>query len=157
MGNYGILKKVMLIMMGWAMISKERVRHMTKLAVFEEREGKEYRKMTQYFRRDYVGLEMLKSFLAGTVLFLAVLGVWAVCEMDFLMENINEMDLIAFGTDILIKYLIFIAVYLLITYIVYNMRYTKGRKRIRLFYNRLKKVSRLYESEGRQNSLEDLD
>ena len=69
MGNYGIMRKVMLIMMGWTMISKERVRHMTKLAAFEEREGKEYRKMTQYFRRDYVGLELLKSFLSGTISF----------------------------------------------------------------------------------------
>ena len=45
------------------MISKERVRHMTKLAAFEEREGKKYHKMTQYFRRDYVGLELIKSYL----------------------------------------------------------------------------------------------
>ncbi len=155
MGNDGIMRKVMLIMMGWTMISKERVRHMTKLAAFEEREGKEYRKMTQYFRRDYVGLELLKSFLSGTISFAIVIGIWAVCEMDFLMDNINEIDLISFGTEILIKYLIFMAVYLLITYIVYNMRYTRGRKKIRLFYNRLRKVSRLYESEGRQNGLED--
>ncbi len=137
------------------MISKERVRHMTKLAAFEEREGKKYYKMTQYFRRDYVGLELMKSFLSGTIAFIIFFGVWALCGMESLMENINDMDLVAFGTEILIEYLVFITVYLLITYVVYNMRYTKGRKRIKLFYNRLKKVNRLYESENRQNNLED--
>lgn len=135
------------------MISKERVRHMTKLAAFEEREGKKYYKMTQYFRRDYVGLELMKSFLSGTIAFIIFFGVWALCGMESLMENINDMDLVAFGTEILIEYLVFITIYLLVTYVVYNMRYTKGRKRIKLFYNRLKKVSRLYESEGRQSNL----
>ena len=111
--------------------------------------------MTQYFRRDYVGLELMKSFLSGTIAFIIFFGVWALCGMESLMENINDMDLVAFGTEILIEYLVFITVYLLITYVVYNMRYTKGRKRIKLFYNRLKKVNRLYESENRQNNLED--
>ena len=36
------------------MISKERVRHMTKLAEFENEESKACQKATQYFRRDYV-------------------------------------------------------------------------------------------------------
>lgn len=139
------------------MISKERVRHMTKLAAFEEREGKKYRKMTQYFRRDYVGLELIKSFFTGTLAFGLMFGIWAVCGAEALMENMNHMDLLAFGTEIVIGYLIFLAVYLLTTYIIYNVRYTRGRKKIKLFYNRLKKVSRLYENESRQSIVEDFE
>lgn len=139
------------------MISKERVRHMTKLAAFEEREGKKYRKMTQYFRRDYVGLELIKSFFTGTLAFGLMFGIWAVCGAEALMENMNHMDLLAFGTEIVIGYLIFLAVYLLTTYIIYNVRYTRGRKKIKLFYNRLKKVSRLYENESRQSTVEDFE
>ena len=45
------------------MISKERVRHMTKLAEFENEESKACQKATQYFRRDYVAMELIKSFL----------------------------------------------------------------------------------------------
>ena len=69
----------------------------------------------------------------------------------------NHMDLLAFGTEIVIGYLIFLAVYLLATYIIYNVRYTRGRKKIKLFYNRLKKVSRLYENESRQSNVEDFE
>lgn len=139
------------------MISKERVRHMTKLAAFEEREGKKYHKMTQYFRRDYVGLELIKSFFTGTLAFGLMFGIWAVCGAEALMESMNHMDLLAFGTEIVIGYLIFLAVYLLATYIIYNVRYTRGRKKIKLFYNRLKKVSRLYENESRQSNVEDFE
>lgn len=139
------------------MISKERVRHMTKLAVFEEREGKKYRKMTQYFRRDYVGLELMKSFLSGTIAFAILFGAWLLCGIENFMENINDMDLVAFGTETLIQYLVFMAVYLIVTYVVYHTRYTRGRRKIKLFYNRLRKVSRLYESESRQGNLEDFE
>lgn len=139
------------------MISKERVRHMTKLAAFEEREGKKYHKMTQYFRRDYVGLELIKSFFTGTLAFGLMLMVWVVCGAESLMANINHMNLVVFGTELLIWYLTFLAVYLIATYVIYNIRYTRGRKKIRLFYNRLKKVSRLYESESGQNNMEDFE
>ena len=44
------------------MISKERVRHMTKLSEFENEESKACQKATQYFRRDYVAMELIKSF-----------------------------------------------------------------------------------------------
>ena len=139
------------------MISKERVRHMTKLAAFEEREGKKYHKMTQYFRRDYVGLELIKSFFTGTLAFGLMLMVWVVCGAESLMANINHMNLVVFGTELLIWYLTFLAVYLIATYVIYNIRYTRGRKKIRLFYNRLKKVSHLYENESGQNNMEDFE
>ncbi len=139
------------------MISKERVKYMTKLAAFEEREGKRCHKMTQYFRNDYVGVEMIKSFLMGTLAFGILFFMWLLCKMDTLMDDINSIDWAAFGTDLLIKYLVFIVVYLIVTYIVYNVRYTRGRRKIKVFYNDLKKVSRLYETEGRPGNLEDFE
>lgn len=136
------------------MISKERVRHMTKLASFEERERKECEKMAKYFRRDYVGLEMLKSCLTGTAAFAICFGVWLIGGIDSLM---SETDLIEFGTGLLIRYLVFLACYLLVTYIVFNIKYTRGRKKLKMFYNNLKQMSRLYEADGAQHSAEDFD
>lgn len=43
------------------MISKERVRHMTKLSEFENEESKACQKATQYFRRDYVAMELIRK------------------------------------------------------------------------------------------------
>ena len=41
------------------MISKERVRHMTKLAEFENEESNACQTATQYYRRDYVAMELI--------------------------------------------------------------------------------------------------
>ena len=118
------------------MISKERVRHMTKLAEFENEESKACQKATQYFRRDYVAMELIKAF-AGTIAF----GLLLCCgfyDMENLVKKINDMDMIGFGIRIVMVYLVFLAAYLMITYIIYNRRYTKGRKQVKEYYNRLK-------------------
>lgn len=75
------------------MISKERVRHMTKLSEFENEESKACQKATQYFRRDYVAMELIKAFLPEPLrsdFFCAV----AFYDMENLVKKINDMDMI---------------------------------------------------------------
>ena len=52
-------------------------------------------------------------------------------------------------------YLVFLAAYLMITYIIYNRRYTKGRKQVKEYYNRLKRVSSLYREEENISNTDD--
>ena len=118
--------------MGWTMIDEERVKQMTKMAIYEEGEGKQYVPMTQYFR---------------TFAFALFVVIYLSCEMENLMENINSIDLVGFVTGILVKYGIFMAAYLLVTYVVYNVRYSVGRKHVKQFYTYVKKVNKIYEQE----------
>ncbi len=134
-------------MMGWTMIDEERVRQMTKMAIYEEGEGRQYIPMTQYFRHDYVGKELVKSVIGGTLAFALMCVVYLSFEMENFMDNINQIDLVQFVTGILVKYGIFMAVYLLITYVVYNVRYSDGRRHVKQFYEHLKKVNKIYEQE----------
>ena len=132
------------------MINEERVKQMTQMAIYEEGEGRKYIPMSQYFRHDYIGKEIVKSILTGTIAFALICFAYIFCQMDYFMENMNQIDIIALATGILIKYLIFMAVYLLITYAVYSVRYTEGRKHIKMFYGHLKKVNKLYEQEEKR-------
>ena len=131
------------------MISKERVRHMTKLSEFENEESKACQKATQYFRRDYVAMELIKSFFAGTIAFGLLFVLWLFYDMENLVKKIG------FGIRIVMVYLVFLAAYLMITYIIYNRRYTKGRKKVKEYYNRLKRVSSLYREEENISNTDD--
>ena len=137
------------------MISRERVRHMTRLAEYENREGETYKKVTQYFRRDYVAMELIKSFITGTIAFCLILLMYLLYEMENLAEQINSMDIMGFGIGIIIWYLVFIALYLFATYVIYNIRYSKGRKHLKIFYGRLKKISSLYLDEEKNQNIDD--
>ncbi len=126
------------------MVNEERLRHMIKMAAFDANEGKKCKPMIQYARHDYVSLQLLRGFVAGTLAFGMIFGLWALYSMDRLMQEINTMDLMGFLTSILIKYLIFMAVYLAATFLVFNGRYTKGRRKVKNFFGCVKKVNKLY-------------
>ena len=83
------------------MIHNERVRHMVKLQAFEDRKGKEYFPVLKYFRRDFVGLHLIRGFLSGTIAYGVCLLMWGLYYMEELMENIHTMDLAKFAVDIL--------------------------------------------------------
>lgn len=122
---------------------------MIKMAVFDKEDGKECRPMEQYARNDYVALKFLESFVTGTIAFGLLFVMWALYEMDELLNTLNTMDLVGFLVPLAIKYVIFLFFYLMITYIVYQKRYTNGRRKVKKYYNSVKKLNRLYEREDK--------
>ncbi len=129
------------------MIDQERVRDMTKLAAFEEREGKQYRQVTQFFRSDFARRHLLKGFFCGTAAFGTGLLMWAVCHYEQLAGNLDSIDWIAFGIRILVWYLIFMVGYLIAVDIYANVFYAAGRRRMKRYYRRLKHLGKLYEEQ----------
>ena len=49
------------------MVNEERLHYMIKMAEFDTNDRKASRPMMQYARRDYVSLQLLKSFIVGTI------------------------------------------------------------------------------------------
>jgi hypothetical protein len=133
--------------MGEIMLNQERVCEMTKLAIFDQKKGREYKPMTEYFRRDYIARELLKSFITGTMAFAILVGAVILYDMEGLLEQINSIDIRQIVTRGILCYAACMAVYFLVTYIVYYMRYTKGRHEVKKYYLHLKKVNKIYREE----------
>ena len=129
------------------MVNEDRLQQMIKMAVFDKEDGKECRPMEQYARNDYVALKFIGSFVTGTIAFGLLFVMWALYEMDELLNTLNTMDLVGFLVPLAIKYVIFLFFYLMITYIVYQKRYTNGRRKVKKYYRSVKKLKRLYERE----------
>lgn len=131
------------------MVNEERLHHMIKMAIFDTDEGKQCKPMIQYARKDYVAMRMLGSFVSGTIGFALIFATWALYSMDQIMRDLNTMDILGFITSVLTKYFIFMLFYMGVTYIVYNNRYTRGRREVKKYYNELKKLNRIYEREDK--------
>ena len=131
------------------MVNEERLQHMVRMAVFDKEDGKECRPMAQYARNDYVTLKLLGSFVMGSIAFGLLFAMWALYATEELLDTLNTMDLTGFLISLGIKYVVFMFFYLLITYIVYQKRYTEGRKKVKKYYGSVKKLNRLYEREDR--------
>jgi predicted membrane protein len=130
---------------------------MIKMAEFDKHDGKSCTPMIQYARKDYVSMNLLKSFVAGTITFGVILGLWALYTMEELLHTINSMDLQAFVISILMKYIVFLVIYMALTYIAANQKYSSGRRKVKQYYNSLKKTEQMYERDERLKLPEDRD
>lgn len=129
------------------MLNQERVCEMTRLAIFDQNEGEKCKPMQQYFRSDYVGKEILKSLFYGTMAFCFAFGMWALCCLEELLEKLTVANIQAIAVEAGKYYIGFMVVYLVVTIIVYQRRYTLGRRKLGKYYTHLKKVDKQYRQE----------
>ena len=129
------------------MLNQERVCEMTRLAIFDQNEGEECKPMIQYFRSDYVGKELLRSLFYGTMAFGLAFVMWVLCNVEELLETLTFATLQEIAAEAGKYYIGFMAVYLLVTVIVYQRRYTIGRKKLKKYYAHLKNVEKQYRQE----------
>lgn len=137
------------------MVNEERIRLMTKMASYEEGEGREYMPIKQYYRKDYVSLGMIKTFITSSIAFGILVLCWMLYQMDNITDIVAGRDLTELGTFVLIIYIIFVAVYQVIALCVYNWRYSRASASIKGYHSVLKKAEKLQEREERSLPLED--
>ncbi|MBQ7776771.1 MAG: hypothetical protein IJ379_12705 [Lachnospiraceae bacterium] len=126
------------------MLNGERIILMTKLASYEQNEGKKSMAIGKYFRGDYITLHLLKAVISSTIAFFIGLGLYILYNVEELLENLYNMDFLLFARNIISVYVVFVVGYSCLTYIIFTYRYAKARKSIRRYYNTLKKLNALY-------------
>ncbi len=127
------------------MLNKDRVILMTKMASYEENEGRKNHSVMGYFRGDYVWFQMLKSLIYGTVAFGIIFGMYIFYDFEIFMMDIYKMDLLEFGKSVLKKYLLVTGIYCIVSYVVFSYRYAKVRHGVKLYQNNLRRLSSMYD------------
>lgn len=126
------------------MLNEERIILMTKMASYEEGEGKKSMALGRYFRGDYISLQLLRAFICGTIAYLLGFGLYVLYDFETLLADIYKMDLLVFAQNIIKWYAIFVVAYCIVTYAVCTYRYAKAKKSLKLYYHNLKKLDSLY-------------
>lgn len=132
------------------MVNKDRVILMTKMSAFRQREGKKTSAINQYFRSDYVGFQVLKSVISATIVFCILLATYVLFHFEELMQNIYNLNVMAVARRLLVYYIVLVGGYAIASYVIYSIRYTKMRGRMKNYYNDLKRLSKLYEKGQRE-------
>lgn len=129
------------------MLSQERIKLMTKMAAYEENEGKKYMSIGSYFRSDYMGMQVIRSVICGTLAFFLLAGLYVYYHFETMMQDIYKMDLLLLGRRVLFYYIVFIAAYSVITYVIYSFRYSRAKRRLKHYYYHLKQLAAIYDIE----------
>lgn len=129
------------------MLSQERIKLMTKMAAYEENEGKKYMSIGIYFRSDYMGMQVIRSVICGTLAFFLLAGLYVYYHFETMMQDIYKMDLLLLGRRVLFYYIVFIAAYSVITYVIYSFRYSRAKRSLKHYYYHLKQLAAIYDIE----------
>ncbi len=118
------------------MLNEERIRLMTRMAAYEEHEGKKDIAISEYFRGDYISFQLLKSAIYATVGFALAVAMYVLYNIETFLEDFYKVDTMDYLMTILKYYCLVLAIYLVISYFVYSYRYHRAKKHVRQ-YNQL--------------------
>lgn len=129
------------------MLNNNKIRMMTKLAVYESKVGKEDIHLSKYYKTDYVRYQVLKSIICATVGYALILVLLFLYKSEYIIKNAVTLDYKTIGINTLGIYIIIIAVYGLGSMVGYSFKYDLSRKKLARYFKMLKRLQKIYDDE----------
>lgn len=128
------------------MINENKVKLMTKIQLFEDKENEALR-TNKWFLSDYLGLYLIRSLIAYIGLVAIVCLVVLIFQWEKILTGMQLTDLIEIAKMMLYSFILLLIPSMIISYITYWFRYRKSRKKIREHLNDLRALKSFYEQE----------
>jgi hypothetical protein len=120
---------------------------MTKLALYEGKEGKEDIRLSKYYKTDYVRYEIIKSIICATLGYALILLLIFLYRSEYIIANAVTLDYKSIGVYILGIYIMIVSAYGLGTAVAYSIKYDRSRKKLSRYYKLLQRLSKIYNDE----------
>lgn len=133
------------------MVDVQKVKVMTWLAAFEQRESDRALKIVKYYRRDYVCMELLKSLMCCTIgygLLVLCLGFY---QMEYLLGNAMQLDYVSIIEKLFAGYIAIIVCNCVIGIFSYNAKFSKAKRKVKEYDKTLHLLRQLYRQEQEKN------
>ena len=134
------------------MVNENKVKMMTKMAIYEKNEGRRMLKTARYFKSDYIAFGILKTLITTSIAYIIMLIMYVLYNMESIIKDINKIDYTEVGTNLIIGYVAMIAVFSAIAFVVYGKQYDNSRNGLKRYFSRLNKLERFYNGHKRKNN-----
>ena len=139
------------------MLNNRKVRLMTRLAMYEQTEGKEDVRLSKYFRSDYVRLNVLKTVVAITLGYLLVMVLLVVYHSEYLIREAVTLDYEGIILRYVGIYIIILSIYCGVGMIGYMIKYRASRKKLAKYFRMLRLLRSMYQEEEGQLGMEEVE
>lgn len=129
------------------MVNVEKVKHQCQIVFYELKEEKRNRGIGQYYRSDFIGKEVIKSIFTGTIAYAVMAMLWIMANIEAVLDSVNDLSIVWTVCAMLIIYVGFLVTYLVLTYIVYAVRYKNGKTKMDQYKDHLRVLNQMYERE----------
>ena len=128
-------------------VDLEKVRIMTKLAAFEQKEEEDAIKITKYYQGDYVRHELLKTLACVTVGYVCLCVLGLLYQVEYLIGNATKLNYPQVLGQVVSGYCILLILYGIGVSLAYIYQYHKAKKKIKGYDKNLHILRQLYRRE----------
>lgn len=126
------------------MLDEKKVRLMTRMASYEENEGKTDMKISAYYRKDYVSLNTLISVIEITVAYACLIGLIVLGGFDALVAKMSMKLAVTLGVAAVVGYLVALIVYTIVSHRFYDRKHKEARTRVKKFNHDIIRLLKQY-------------
>ena len=128
------------------MINNEKVKLMTKLAIYEKNNEEDI-KLSKYYKVDYVKHNVFKTIISVSIAYICILGLIVFYNMEYFLANAFKLDYTIIGVQVVSSYLMTLIVFSLFSFLFYANKVKGSRERLVKYNSNLKKLSNMYDEE----------
>lgn len=129
------------------MLNEERIRVMTKLAVFEQEHGKENKIASRFYKSDYVSYQMIWTGIMTTIAFVLGITLYLGLNIEQYLNHMHQMDLIGQAKIVIVLYLSVLALMLIVSWFLFRKKYKNAQKTLKEYCDKLRELEHIYNSE----------
>ena len=127
------------------MLDERKVKLMTKMALYEQKEGKEDFKVSA----DYASVHTIYSILWMTVGYILLIVLIGFAAMDSLTANMTLSVIVLLTGSIIIGYFLVVFIGGVASHQFYNNKHQEARSRVKKYNHHLIRLLKMYEKEKR--------
>ena len=131
------------------MLDERKVKLMTNMALYEQKEGKEDFKVSAYYRKDYASVHTIYSILWMTVGYILLIVLIGFAAMDSLTANMTLSVIVLLTGSIIIGYFLVVFIGGVASHQFYNNKHQEARSRVKKYNHHLIRLLKMYEKEKR--------
>ena len=117
---------------------------MTRTAIYEKKYAEQDIKISGFYKKDYASFHTWLTLIWITAGYLLAGGLFCLCCMDSLMEDLTLLKLIILVAIAAGAYLILLIVYGIGSGRYYRKKHSEAKRRVKRYYRALSKIEKMY-------------
>ena len=129
------------------MVNEERVKLMTKMAIFEKNDGDRCLRVAEYRRRDYMALCGWGQFFLGTLVYLLIIVAYFVLGLKEKLLEMSWEEMEKVGFKVVFFYILFTIVYQVVVRIRAKRHYDRCLRKMMKYEDSFATLGKMYKRE----------
>lgn len=129
------------------MVSEKKVRLMIRLADYEQKQGKKDLQCVEYYKADYIRLQVIKTVACVTAALILIVGLVCMYHFEYILENALALNYKSIGGILILVYILMLSLFIGITMKMASLRYDEAKKKVKIYYQTLNELIRYYKEE----------